>query len=73
MDRLSQTCFNEDLNIEVKATKRPRFKAGAELSGKVNRISIDVDQDETGEAEKIAIKLTISSEVCEKLKPGNCK
>lgn len=73
MDNLTKTCFNEDLNIEVKATRRPRFKAGAELSGKVNRISIDVDQDETGDAEKIAIKLIISSEVCEKSKPGNCK
>ena len=73
MDTLTKTCFNEDLNIEVKATRRPRFKAGAELSGKVNRISIDVDQDETGDAEKIAIKLIISSEICEKSKPGNCK
>ncbi len=73
MDTLTKTCFNEDLNIEVKATRRPRFKAGAELSGKVNRISIDVDQDETGDAEKIAIKLIISSEVCEKSRPGNCK
>lgn len=73
MDTLTKTCFNEDLNIEVKATRRPRFKAGAELSGKVNRISIDVDQDETVDAEKIAIKLIISSEVCEKSKPGNCK
>ena len=73
MDTLTKTCFNEDLNIEVKATRRPRFKAGAELSGKVNRISIDVDQDETIDMETIAIKLVISSEVCEKTKPGNCK
>lgn len=73
MDRTTQTCVNEDLDIQVKATRRPRFKAGAELSGKVNRISIDVDQDETADADKIAIKLIISSEVCEKTKPGNCK
>lgn len=73
MDRTTQTCVNEDLDIQVKATRRPRFKAGSELSGKVNRISIDVDQDETADAEKIAIKLIISSEVCEKTKPGNCK
>lgn len=73
MDRTTQTCVNEDLDIQVKATRRPRFKAGAELSGKVNRISIDVDQDETADADKIAIKLIISSEVCEKSKPGNCK
>jgi hypothetical protein len=73
MDRTTQTCVNEDLDIQVKATRRPRFKAGAELSGKVNRISIDVDQDETADADKIAIKLIISSEVCEKTKPGNSK
>ncbi len=73
MDNATKKCFNDDLNIEVRATKHPRFKAGAELSGKVNKISIDVNQDETDDAEKIAIKLLISSEVCEKLKPGNCK
>lgn len=72
MNTSTQTCYNEDLNIEVKATKKPRFKAGAELSGKVNKISIDVDQDQTNDFESIGIKLTISSEVCE-VKAGNCK
>lgn len=71
MNTTTQTCYNEDLNIEVKATKKPRFKAGAELSGKVNKISIDVDQDQTNDSESIGIKLTISSEVCE-AKAENC-
>lgn len=72
MNTSTQTCYNEDLNIEVKATKKPRFKAGAELSGKVNKISIDVDKDQTNDSESIGIKLTISSEVCE-VKAGSCK
>lgn len=33
----------EVLNVSLKAC-RPRFKAGSELSGKVNRVIIDIDQ-----------------------------
>lgn len=73
MDRTTQTCVNEDLDIQVKATRRPRFKAGAELSGKVNMVLIDVNQEQTLDAESITIKVKIESEICDKSKPGNCK
>jgi NADPH:quinone reductase-like Zn-dependent oxidoreductase len=73
MDTMTKTCFTEDLNIEVKATKPTRFKAGAELSGKVNKIGIEVDQNSTVDSDIIAFKLVISSEFCEKNKAGNCK
>jgi hypothetical protein len=66
-------CFNDDLKIELKASKRPRFKAGAELSGKVNLVGIEVNQETTEEAELIEVKFAISSEICEKPRPGNCK
>jgi hypothetical protein len=73
MERVNQNCQNSNLEIEVKAVKRPRFKAGAELSGKVNKIHIDVNQHEMEDAEAIELKLVFFNEVCEKTKPGNCK
>jgi hypothetical protein len=73
MDSTTKTCFNEDLNIEVKASRPTRFKAGAELSGKVNKIGIEVDQNSTVESDIITFKMVLSSEFCEKSKVGNCK
>lgn len=34
----------EVTDVRIKVCRRPRFKAGADLSGKVNRITINVDQ-----------------------------
>lgn len=73
MDKTTQTCVNEELDIQVKATRRPRFKAGAELSSKVNLVIIDVDQEQTVDSESITIKVKIESDICDKSKPGNCK
>lgn len=73
MDKMNQKCFNEDVNIIVKARRRPRFKAGSELSSKVNRVEISLDQDELEDASVLGINLLISSEVCESSRPGNCK
>lgn len=72
MDTTNKTCFNEDLNIEVKASRPPRFKAGAELSGKVNKIGIEVDQNSTVESDIVTFKMVLSSEYCDKSKAGNC-
>jgi len=73
MERVNQNCQNSNLEIEVKARDVRRFKAGAELSGKVNKIHIDVNQFEIENTEAIELKLVFFNEVCEKTKPGNCK
>lgn len=57
-------CTTHDLKVQVKATARPRFKAGAELSGKVNRIAVEVNEDLTEELETIEVKLVLSRELC---------
>ena len=36
---------NSNLQVQFKMKKRPAFKAGAELSSKVNLVSIDVIED----------------------------
>ena len=60
----NKKCTTNDLEVQVKATARPRFKAGAELSGKVNRISVEVNEDLTEEMESIEVKLVLSRESC---------
>lgn len=42
---------SESLNLKVKAC-RPRFKAGSELSGKVNLVEINVTQTEQLDADR---------------------
>jgi hypothetical protein len=59
-------CQNSGLEIEIRATKRPRFKAGAELSGKVNRMSVDFKEVQTEEYDHFEVKLKLDIEQCEK-------
>jgi hypothetical protein len=47
---------SEVLEVKLKAC-RPRFKAGSELSGKVNRITVDIDQVLHEESECLDIDL----------------
>lgn len=72
MDKIKQ-CVSEDLTIELKASKRPRFKAGADLSNKVNLVAIDINQEANEDTETLELKLVLNSEICEKSRPGNCK
>lgn len=34
----------ETTDVRIKVCRRPRFKAGSELSGKVNMVAINIDQ-----------------------------
>jgi hypothetical protein len=61
---VNDKCAKSDLEVQVKATRRPRFKAGAELSSKVNRMAIDVNEELTEDQERIEIKLVLTSESC---------
>jgi hypothetical protein len=57
-------CQKSDLIINVTKKNSPRFKAGAELSGKVNIMNV-VFNEEIGENfEQLEIKLHLSSEAC---------
>lgn len=60
----NKKCTTNDLEVQVKASAPRRFKAGAELSGKVNRISVEVNEDQTEEMETIEVKLVLSRESC---------
>jgi len=46
----------EVLDVQVKAC-RQRFKAGSDLSGKVNRLILDIDQVVDGDQECVSVNL----------------
>ena len=57
-----ENCVKSDLIVEVKAKRKPRFKAGSELSGKVNLVAIDFNEEIDETSESIELKRHISSE-----------
>jgi hypothetical protein len=63
-ENCNKTCQTNDLMVNVKATRRPRFKAGAELSGSVNIMDVNVDQEIGENFEAIEIKIRLSTETC---------
>lgn len=54
---------NNDLTVNVRTQRCPRFKAGSELSGKVNRIDVEVNEDYTGECENFELKIQIQGKI----------
>ncbi len=63
-ENCNDSCFNDDLIVNVKSTRRPRFKAGAELSGKVNIMDVNVDQEIGDDFEALEIKIRLTTETC---------
>lgn len=63
-ENCNKTCQTDDLMVNLKATRRPRFKAGAELSGRVNIMDVHVDQEIRDDFEAIEIKIRLSTETC---------
>ena len=59
-----ENCSKSDLIVQLKTRRRPRFKAGSELSGKVNLVAVDFNEEVTDDSELMEIKITLSSEAC---------
>lgn len=59
-----KNCQTNDLMVNVKATRRPRFKAGAELSGAVCIADVYVDQEIGEDFESLEIKIRLNTETC---------
>ena len=58
-----EKCTKSDLIIEVKK-KVTRFKAGSELSGKVNLVAVDFNEEMDETSESVELKIRLSSEAC---------
>lgn len=59
-----EKCIKSDLILEVKAKRTPRFKAGSDLHGKVNLVTIDLNEEIDEESELVELKLHLTSEHC---------
>jgi len=59
-----ENCSKSDLTVQVKSRRSPRFKAGSELSGKVNLVAIDFNEEINETSESIEFKLQLVSESC---------
>lgn len=50
---------NENLVVKIKTKKRPRFKAGAELSGVVNLVAVDINETADNDSETLELSIQI--------------
>lgn len=50
---------NKDLQVQFRMKRRPRFKAGAELSAKVNLVAIEVNEENDEDSESFEMNLRI--------------
>jgi len=58
MENVSNQLRGEStFDLAVKAAKRPRFKAGAELSGKVNLADIAIEETVNEESQNVELKM----------------
>ena len=60
----AESCKKSDLIVNVKARNIGRFKAGAELSGKVNIMNVEVNEEIGDDFQDLEIRLHLSTEVC---------
>ncbi len=60
-----ENCKKSDLIVNVRKKDVRRFKAGAELSGKVNIMDVDFNEEVNETSEMIEVKIKLSSESCE--------
>lgn len=60
----AESCQKNDLIVNVKTRNIGRFKAGAELSGKVNIMNVEVNEEIGEDFQDLEIRLHLSSELC---------
>lgn len=58
-------CSKSDLTVALKTRRRPGFKAGSDLSDKVNRVEVEFNEELTEAAEIVELKIQLSSESCD--------
>ena len=57
-------CTNSELEVTLNARRSPRFKAGSDLSSRVNLVAIDFNEEMDETSESVELKIRLSSEAC---------
>lgn len=60
------TCKNDQLKVNIRISRPARFKAGADLSSKVNRVSVEMNEDTQDDQQITEISIQLFSENCAK-------
>ena len=60
------SCKKEQLNVAIRASRNVRFKAGSDLSTKVNRVVVDVNEDLSDDQYNLVISIHLFAEDCKK-------
>lgn len=58
-------CTNSDLILNVRK-KTIRFKAGAELSSNVNKMNVDVTEEQDDKYESLTVSLSLGQQKCQR-------
>ena len=64
-----ENCKKSDLVLSVRKRNVRRFKAGAELSGSVNIMEVDFNEEVKDTSELLEVKIKLTSDVCA-VEPG---
>lgn len=59
-------CKKEQLNVTIRTSRNVRFKAGSDLSTKVNRVVVDVNEDLSDDQHNLVISINLFEEDCKK-------
>ena len=59
-------CYQSDLIINLKTRNKVKFKAGAELSGQVNIVNVDYNEEVTDKEHLLDLKLHLNRKGCER-------
>lgn len=60
------TCKNDQLELMIRTKRNVRFKAGSDLSSKVNRVAVEVHEDAQDDQQVTEISIQLFSEDCTK-------
>ncbi|PHR42921.1 MAG: hypothetical protein COA32_16980 [Fluviicola sp.] len=59
-------CYQSDLIINLKTRNKVKFKAGAELSGQVNIVNVDFNEEVNDKEQILDLKLHLKRKECER-------
>ena len=59
-------CSQSETEVVLNMRRRPRFKAGSDLSTRVNRVAVEINEDSTEDHEMIELKVQFFREECAK-------
>jgi hypothetical protein len=65
---MKKHCFLNDWKLKLKAKRKPRFKAGSELTEKVNIMHVEINEEMDDQKEQKSILVELEKESKEKLR-----